>query len=188
MKKGHDWLNEDFLKISKKKKKSMNIQIILCLCFLCCKGSALVQLLDQQVHPAIFLLGWSCWWATTSSSSPSWPSGRSTYPSDSPTPTRGYWCCPSSCSSCVFAIAAYPLMHWHYGKLGKYFLINMFRFPSSYWLMTVLYGCRPLLKGVFHACLYHRPVLQISCLMAVEVLTLLTVLSCQFVRTISLSW
>ena len=36
MKKEYGWLDEDFLKISKK--KSMNVQIILYLCFLCCKG------------------------------------------------------------------------------------------------------------------------------------------------------
>lgn len=82
---------------------------------------------------------------------------------------------------CVFAIAAYPLFYWHYGKLGRYFLVNMFRFPSSYWLMAVLYGFRPLLKGAFHASLYNSPVLQISCLMTVEALALLTLLFFQFV-------
>ena len=59
------------------------------------------------------------------------------------------------------AFSSFVIYYSEYGRLGKYFLINMFRFPSSYWLMTLAYGVRPFLKGAIHALLYERWELQI---------------------------
>ena len=59
------------------------------------------------------------------------------------------------------AFSSYIIYYSQYGRLGKYFLINMFRFPSSYMLMTVVHGIRPVLKGAIHALLYERWELQI---------------------------
>ena len=56
----------------------------------------------------------------------------------------------------VLAVASsYFLYLYKYGKLAKYFLANLFRFPSSYALMIIMYGIRPFLKGVSHAILYE---------------------------------
>ena len=54
----------------------------------------------------------------------------------------------------VSTFSSYPWYYAQYRKLAKYFLSNMFRFPSSYNLMVILYGFRPFLKGVVHALLY----------------------------------
>ena len=51
---------------------------------------------------------------------------------------------------------SYFIYYIQYGKLGKYFLVNLFRFPSSYALMLVMYGVRPFLKGAVHALLYEE--------------------------------
>lgn len=56
----------------------------------------------------------------------------------------------------VGAFARYLLYYQEYGKLAKYFLVNMFRFPSSYTLMIIVYGVKPFLKGAVHALMYDR--------------------------------
>ena len=56
------------------------------------------------------------------------------------------------------AFASYLWYYREYEKLARYFLVNMFRFPSSYKLMILLYGVRPFLKGTIHALMfYHWP-------------------------------
>ena len=55
-----------------------------------------------------------------------------------------------------------------YGRLAKYFLANMFRFPSSYALMIIVYGLKPFAKGIIHAMLYEEGVAQIWPLLGVE--------------------
>ena len=52
--------------------------------------------------------------------------------------------------------ASYFIYYSEYGKLARYFLVNLLRFPSSYILMTIMYGFRPFLKGVIHAVLYEH--------------------------------
>ena len=54
------------------------------------------------------------------------------------------------------AFCAYWLYYREYGKLAKYFLQNMFRFKTSYILMTLIFGVRPFLKGAIHALLYYH--------------------------------
>ena len=63
--------------------------------------------------------------------------------------------------------ASYSRYYTEYGKLAKYFLANMFRFKTSYVLMTISYGLRPFLKGVIHALLYEHWVVQMWMLMGV---------------------
>ena len=63
--------------------------------------------------------------------------------------------------------ASYFLYYQQYRKLARYFLVNMFRFPSSYALMVILYGLRPFLKGAVHALLYDNWELQVWLLFGV---------------------
>ena len=59
----------------------------------------------------------------------------------------------------LVVLAAFGCYLWYYreyGKLAKYFLVNMFRFPSSYRLMIPLYGVRPFLKGTIHALMFYH--------------------------------
>ena len=72
--------------------------------------------------------------------------------------------------------ASYFLYYQEYRKLARYFLVNMFRFPSSYALMVILYGLRPFLKGAVHALLYDHWALQVWLLFGVESLVWLTML------------
>ena len=81
---------------------------------------------------------------------------------------------------CMGAFSVYWLYYRHYGKLAKYFLQNMFRFKTSYILMILTFGVRPFLKGAVHALLYGNWELQIYLLIAVELLTQLTVLVFEF--------
>ena len=74
------------------------------------------------------------------------------------------------------SFTSYSIYYSEYGKLARYFLINMFRFPSSYYLMIVCYGIRPFLKGIVHALLYDYWDLQIKFLIIIESIVLLTVL------------
>ena len=53
---------------------------------------------------------------------------------------------------CTFC--SYRLYYSYYVKLAKYFLSNMYRFKTSYILMTITFGVRPFLKGMIHALLY----------------------------------
>lgn len=61
--------------------------------------------------------------------------------------------------SCV--AYSYLLYYYKYGKLARYFLVNMFRFRSSYVLMIITYGVRPFLKGVIHAMFFEEWELQL---------------------------
>ena len=54
----------------------------------------------------------------------------------------------------------------------------MFRFPSSYALMIVVYGLKPFAKGIIHALLYEEWVAQIWSLLGVELLS--TIVVCVF--------
>ena len=54
----------------------------------------------------------------------------------------------------IAAFTSFIIYYSEYGRLGKYFLLNMFRFPSSYLLMTLVHGVRPFLKGAVHALFY----------------------------------
>jgi hypothetical protein len=66
------------------------------------------------------------------------------------------------------AFAAYGIYYVSYGKLGRYFLNNLYRFPSSYVIMTFLYGVRPFLKGFTHALFYENNFLQLWLLLSTE--------------------
>ena len=49
------------------------------------------------------------------------------------------------------ALCSYWAYYSQYGKFGRYFLSNMYRFKSSYVLMTLAFGLRPFFKGLVHA-------------------------------------
>ena len=72
---------------------------------------------------------------------------------------------------CTFS--SYSIYYHRYKKLARYFLVNMYRFPSSYILMTIAFGVRPFLKGIIHASLHDHWVLQIWLLIEVEVVTVM---------------
>ena len=76
--------------------------------------------------------------------------------------------------------ASYSHYYTQYGKLAKYFLANMFRFKSSYALMTVAYGVRPFLKGAIHALLYNNWVVQMWMLVGVEIFVLTIIMAFEF--------
>ena len=78
--------------------------------------------------------------------------------------------------------ASYSLYYQQYGKLARYFLVNMFRFPSSYVLMAVLYGLRPFLKGAVHALMYYNWELQMWFLFGVELAVWVAMLGFEFGR------
>ena len=63
--------------------------------------------------------------------------------------------------------ASYGFYYYEYIKLAKYFLSNMFRFRTSYVLMTLMYGVRPFLKGAIHALLFEQWVVQLWLLLGV---------------------
>ena len=65
-------------------------------------------------------------------------------------------------------VSSYTLYYHSYKKLARYFLSNMYRFPSSYALMTIIFGVKPFLKGLIHAVFYDQWVLQIWFLAGVE--------------------
>ena len=60
----------------------------------------------------------------------------------------------------ISAFWGYSMYYSEYGKLAKYFLCNMFRFPTSNNLMTILYGVRPFLKDIVHALMFNHWELQ----------------------------
>ena len=83
----------------------------------------------------------------------------------------------------LVVLAAFGCYLWYYreyGKLAKYFLVNMFRFPSSYRLMIPLYGVRPFLKGTIHALMFYHWSTQVWMLFATELVMLLIILICEF--------
>jgi hypothetical protein len=75
------------------------------------------------------------------------------------------------------AFISYALYYCWYGKLARYFLVNMYRFPSSYALMIFLYGIRPFMKGLAHALFHSHFVLQLQILVAIEVAMMLLTLA-----------
>ena len=82
----------------------------------------------------------------------------------------------------IGAVSSYFVYYYRYKKLAKYFLVNMFRFPSSYGLMIVVYGLQPFFKGAIHAILYENWYYQIWGLMGLEITIFLTVLIFEFIK------
>ena len=83
----------------------------------------------------------------------------------------------------LVVLAAFGCYFWYYreyGKLARYFLVNMFRFPSSYGLMILLYGVRPFLKGTIHALMFYHWSTQVWMLFATELFILLIMLVWEF--------
>ena len=74
------------------------------------------------------------------------------------------------------AFGCYWWYYREYGKLARYFLVNMFRFPSSYGLMILLYGVRSFLKGTIHALMFYHWPTQMWMLFATEISILLIML------------
>lgn len=72
----------------------------------------------------------------------------------------------------LLSFTSYKFYYVRYKKLAKYFLVNLYRFPKSYILMTILYGMRPFLKGCTHAFLYENWELQLILLMANDIVTI----------------
>ena len=70
----------------------------------------------------------------------------------------------------LVTICSYIGYYYQYGKFARYFLSNMYRFPSSYVLMSFVYGARPFFKGVVHALFFERWILQIWLLIGIELL------------------
>ena len=54
----------------------------------------------------------------------------------------------------LVTICSYLCYYYQYGKLARYFLSNMYRFKSSYVLMTITFGIRPFFKGLVHAAFF----------------------------------
>lgn len=75
---------------------------------------------------------------------------------------------------------SYFLYYCEYGKLARYFLANLFRFPSSYGLMIITYGIRPFLKGAIHGLLYENWEAQIWSLMGIEIALIITTFGFEF--------
>ena len=74
------------------------------------------------------------------------------------------------------ALCSYWAYYCQYGKLGRYFLSNMYRFKSSYLLMTLTFGIRPFSKGLVHAMFFESWNLQIWLLVGIEALTLILII------------
>ena len=72
--------------------------------------------------------------------------------------------------------SSYTIYYHRYRKLARYFLANMYRFPSSYILMTIVFGVKPFLKGVIHALFYDQWVVQIWLLIRVELAIVVVIL------------
>ena len=80
----------------------------------------------------------------------------------------------------IGSAASYFIYYSEYGKLARYFLVNLLRFPSSYALMVIMYGFRPFLKGAIHAVLYDNWVLQMWMLTGVEFVIILLIVFYEF--------
>ena len=81
----------------------------------------------------------------------------------------------------IAAFASYTFYYSQYQKLARYFLCNMFRFPSSYYLMSILYGAKPFLKGAVHALMYKIWDIQIWTLFGIELTSLIIMLCFEFI-------
>ena len=75
----------------------------------------------------------------------------------------------------LVTVCSYLCYYYQYGKLARYFLSNMYRFKSSYVLMTITFGVRPFLKGLVHAAFFEQWNLQIWFLIGIE-LTIISVI------------
>ena len=62
------------------------------------------------------------------------------------------------------------------GKLSKYFLDNIFRINGCFLLMTLIYGVRPLSRGIIHALMYYDPDKQLLLLSIVDGLLMLIII------------
>ena len=80
----------------------------------------------------------------------------------------------------VVSLSSFFLYYIQYEKLARYFLINLFRFPSSYGLMVIVYGLKPLVKGAIHALAYEQWQLQIWLLIGAELLILIIMFIFEF--------
>lgn len=80
----------------------------------------------------------------------------------------------------VYCVVVYHIYKTLYHRLSKYYLNNMFRFGSSFVLMTLVYGIRPLLRGIAHSLLYNHQIVQLHVLAVVELLTVVVMVVFQF--------
>jgi ABC-type multidrug transport system fused ATPase/permease subunit len=78
--------------------------------------------------------------------------------------------------TCFTAFSSYIIYYSFYQKLASYFLVNMYRLQSSFTLMTIAYGLKPMVKGLVHALLYDHFSLQLHLLLLAEFAGLLTTL------------
>ena len=76
----------------------------------------------------------------------------------------------------LVTICSYLGYYYQYGKYARYFLSNMYRFPSSYVLMTFVFGFRPFLKGLVHAFFFEQWSLQIWLLTGIELLMVIIII------------
>ena len=76
----------------------------------------------------------------------------------------------------VTTITSYLFYYYHYGKMARYFLSNMYRFKSSYVLMTITFGVRPFLKGLVHAKFFDNWNLQIWLLIGIELTIMIIII------------
>lgn len=80
----------------------------------------------------------------------------------------------------VYAVGAYYVFKFLYGRLSKYYLHNMYRLAPSFALMTAVYGLRPLARAAIHALLYHQNQLQLLLLGVVEGLVVVAITTVEF--------
>ena len=80
----------------------------------------------------------------------------------------------------IGSTVSYFIYYAHYKTMARYFLVNLFRFPSSYALMIIMYGLRPFLKGVVHAVLFDNWELQIWLLIVIELGIILMIFYFEF--------
>lgn len=76
----------------------------------------------------------------------------------------------------LVTICSYLGYYYQYGKLARYFLNNMYRFKSSYVLMTIVFGIKPFFKGFVHAMFFENWLLQIWLLIGIESLVIVVVI------------
>ena len=76
----------------------------------------------------------------------------------------------------LYAIGFYFMSKYFMGKLSKYFLDNIFRINGCFLLMTLIYGVRPLSRGIIHALMYYDPDKQLLLLSIVDGLLMLIII------------
>ena len=80
----------------------------------------------------------------------------------------------------IGSFSSYLIYYSEYGKLARYFLVNLTRIPSSYILMILMYGFRPFLKGAIHAILYDHWFIQMWMLTGVEIMMIVLIFYFEF--------